>query len=53
MLVLAKRKLEEAYAQKDMPLDNVRICIDNIMYLTNCFSEADRIDLIYINFCNT
>lgn len=52
MLVLAKRKLEEAYAQKDMPLDNVRICIDNIMYLTNCFSEADRIDRIYINFCN-
>lgn len=52
MLVLAKRKLEEAYAQKDMPLDNVRICIDNIMYLTNCFSETDRIDRIYINFCN-
>lgn len=52
MLVLAKRKLEAAYAAKQMPLENIRICIDNIMYLSACFSEADRIDRIYINFCN-
>lgn len=52
MLVLAKRKLEQAYAEKNMPLDNVRICISNIMYLLNSFSETDRIDRIYINFCN-
>lgn len=52
MLVLAKRKLEAAYAAADLPLDNVRICIDNIMYLRDCFSETDRIDRIYINFCN-
>lgn len=52
MLVLAKRKLEAAYTEKQLTPDNVRICIDNIMYLTNCFSTDDRIDRIYINFCN-
>lgn len=52
MLVLAKRKLESAYAEKNLPLDNIRIMIDNIMYLRECFSETDRIDRIYINFCN-
>lgn len=52
MLVLAKRKLEAAYAEKNIPMDNIRICIDNIMYLSACFAETDRIDRIYINFCN-
>ena len=31
MLVLAKRKLEAAYAEKQLPLDNVRIFICNLM----------------------
>ena len=52
MLVLAKRKLEAAYAEQQLPLDNVRIMIDNIMYLRECFAETDRLDRIYINFCN-
>ncbi len=52
MLVLAKRKLEEAYQEKNLPLDNVRLCIENIMYLRECFAPEDRIDRIYINFCN-
>ena len=39
MLVLAKRKLEAAYAEQQLPLDNVRIMIDNIMYLRECFAE--------------
>ena len=46
MLVLAKRKLEAAYAEKNIPMDNIRICIDNIMYLYACFAETDRIDRI-------
>ncbi len=52
MLVLAKRKLEAAYAAQNTSPDNVRICIANIMYLLSCFSEADRVERIYINFCN-
>lgn len=52
MLVLAKRKLEAAYAEKKLPLDNVRIFICNLMQFSEYFSPADRIDRIYINFCN-
>lgn len=52
MLVLAKRKLEAAYAEKNMPLDNVRVFICNLMLFSECFSENDRVDRIYINFCN-
>lgn len=52
MLVLAKRKLEISYAKQNLPLQNVLLFIDNIMYLRECFCENDRIDRIYINFCN-
>lgn len=52
MLVLAKRKLEAAYAKQELPPQNIRLFIDNIMYLRECFDEADRVDRIYINFCN-
>ena len=52
MLVLAKRKLEAAYTSRHIPPENIRICIMNIMYLQECFSETDRVERIYINFCN-
>ncbi|MCD7960085.1 MAG: tRNA (guanosine(46)-N7)-methyltransferase TrmB [Ruminococcus sp.] len=52
MLVLAKRKLENAYAEQERTPENVRICIWNISYLQEIFSPKDRIDRIYINFCN-
>ncbi|MGN1480285.1 tRNA (guanosine(46)-N7)-methyltransferase TrmB [Porcipelethomonas sp.] len=52
MLVLAKRKLEEAYKEKNMPLDNVRIFIKNVEQIDNVFGPEDKIDRIYINFCN-
>lgn len=52
MLVLAKRKIEAAYAATQLPPDNIRICISNIMYISSIFGESDRIDRIYINFCN-
>lgn len=52
MLVLAKRKLEAAYAEKNLPLDNIKLFICNLMLFSDYFSEEDRIDRIYINFCN-
>lgn len=52
MLVLAKRKLEEAYQEKNLPMDNVKIFIKNIEQIDNVMDENDRIDRIYINFCN-
>ena len=53
MLVLAKRKLEEAYSEKgETPDGNVRIAIQNIERLELAWDENDRADRIYINFCN-
>lgn len=52
MLVLAKRKLEEAYKEKNLDTDNVKIFIKNIEQIDNVFDENDKIDRIYINFCN-
>ena len=52
MLVLAKRKLETAYAEKNLEISNVRIAIQNIERLELAWDENDRADRIYINFCN-
>ena len=52
MLVLAKRKIEAAYAKENLDLDNIRIFICNLMLFSDYFSENDRVDRIYINFCN-
>ncbi|MBO4523551.1 tRNA (guanosine(46)-N7)-methyltransferase TrmB [Ruminococcus sp.] len=52
MLVLAKRKLEVAYAEKGTSPDNVRIAIQNIERLELAWNENDCADRIYINFCN-
>lgn len=52
MLVLAKRKIEKAYEEKEMPLDNVKIAIQNIERIDLAWDENDRADRIYINFCN-
>ncbi len=52
MLVLAKRKIESAYSEKNIPMDNIRIAIQNIERIDMSFGENDRADRIYINFCN-
>lgn len=52
MLVLAKRKLESAYSEKNKAPDNVRIAIQNIERIDLSWDENDRADRIYINFCN-
>ena len=51
MLVLAKRKLEEAYkAKNSVPDGNVRIAIQNIERLELAWNEDDRADRRYISF---
>ncbi|MGN0614046.1 MAG: tRNA (guanosine(46)-N7)-methyltransferase TrmB [Porcipelethomonas sp.] len=52
MLVLAKRKLEQAYSERNIPMDNVRIFIKNIEQIDSVFDENDPVERIYINFCN-
>lgn len=52
MLVLAKRKIEEAYKNIGIEMDNIKIAIKNISNISDTFSEEDMADRIYINFCN-
>lgn len=52
MLVLAKRKIEQAYSEKNMDTGNIRIAIKNISNISDTFAGSDEIDRIYINFCN-
>lgn len=52
MLGLAKRNLEKVYAEAERTPDNVRIAIQNIENIETSWGEGDRVDRIYINFCN-
>ena len=52
MLILAKRKVEAAYAARRLPPDNVKIASLDIERMGNAFSPEDRVARIYINFCN-
>ncbi len=52
MLVLAKRKIEQALADAKLTDEQVRVMIFNISNISEAFGEEDRIDRIFINFCN-
>ncbi|MDE5738152.1 MAG: tRNA (guanosine(46)-N7)-methyltransferase TrmB [Oscillospiraceae bacterium] len=52
MLVLAKRKIEQALASENLTDEQVRIMILNITNISSVFGEQDVIDRIFINFCN-
>ncbi len=52
VLVLAKRKIEAAYAQKGLAPDNVQIMGLDIERIAGAFSPKDAVSRIYINFCN-
>ena len=52
MLGLAKRKVEEVYAEEQKEIENViltRFDIERILLILN---KQDEVDGIYINFCN-
>ena len=52
MLALAKRKSEAAYAAAGRPIDNLFIMSQEIELITDMLAPEDRIERIYINFCN-
>ncbi len=52
MLVLAKRKIEQALKSEELTDEQVRIMILNISNIAEAIGEEDRIDRIFINFCN-
>lgn len=52
VLVVAKRTIEKVYAQKGLDIGNVKIMSQEIELIDRMLSPEDRIERIYINFCN-
>ena len=52
MLGLAKRNIESVYKEENKEIDNVYITRYDIDRILNIFDENDKIERIYINFCN-
>ena len=52
MLGLAKRNIESAYKEENKEVHNVYITRYDIDRILNIFDENDKVERIYINFCN-
>ena len=52
MLGLAKRNIEEQYKLANREIDNIYITRYDIERINNILSKEDKIERIYINFCN-
>ena len=52
MLGLAKRNVEQIYKEKNLETDNIYLTRFDIERINLILSEEDKIDRIYINFCN-
>ena len=52
MLGLAKRKVEENYKMANREIDNIYLTRYDIERINNILSKEDRVERIYINFCN-
>ena len=52
MLGLSKRNIEEAYLNKKEEVSNLLLIRANAERIFDIFDENDKIDRIYINFCN-
>lgn len=52
MLGLAKRKLERRFSEQGRELKNVRLTLMDIQRISEILGPEDRIDRLYINFCN-
>ena len=52
MLGLSKRNIENEYNALNMDFSNIYLIRSNIEYISKVFGEKDKVDRIYINFCN-
>ena len=52
MLGVARRTIEKLYEAEGKTHDNLLLVLMNVAELSESFSEEDRVDRIYINFCN-
>ena len=52
MLGVARRTIQEKYDEAKKEVDNIKLARFDIMQINNYFGEKDKIERIYINFCN-
>lgn len=52
MLGLTKRNIEKEYNEQKRDINNVLITAQEIELIQDIFDEKDKVDRIYINFCN-
>ena len=52
MLGLANRSINNEYKVKDIKLENILLVRQNIDYIDKMLGKKDKIDRIYVNFCN-
>lgn len=52
VLGLAKRNIEKEYLENQREIDNVLLTAYEIEIIQNILNEKDKVDRIYINFCN-
>lgn len=52
VLVLAKRRVEAAFAAAGRPVTNVKLAAQEICLLERMLNERDTVGRIFINFCN-
>lgn len=52
MLGVAKRKVEETYANAQLKVENLYLTRYDIERILNILDETDQVERIYINFCN-
>ena len=52
VLVLAKRNIEKSYNEKDSETNNIKLMAQEILLINDILGDGDKIDRIYINFCN-
>ena len=52
MLGVARRTIEKAFSEAGSEVNNIKLVSQNIEMILTSFDENDRIDRLYINFCN-
>lgn len=52
VLAYAKRKVEKIYAERARSTDNIKLVRQEIGLIQKMLGEQDKIDRIFINFCN-
>ena len=52
MLGVARRTIQEKYDEAKKEVDNIKLARFDIMQINNYFGKKDKIERIYINFCN-